>query len=417
MRPANRLLRISPAGAKEERSAHISCVFVCARSAAPIPYCTQVENMTLTFATSLAARSGHLGVGDLTIDSMEGAGSSNGLDGYTALITAGGIGTRLLPFSKEIPKEMLPIIAHDRDDSLELKPLVQAIFEQLFSAGIRTFYIVVGRGKRAIEDHFSPDPSFLEFLEKKSKLPRGMSDFYEKIKSSKLVFLNQPEPLGFGDAVLLGQSLIDGPFIVQAADTLILSDRDAHIERLAGLHRKYHASATVLLRDVPDPRNYGVVEGDYLEPGVLGITSAAEKPETPRSNHAIMPVYVFSDEIFEALASTGPGRGGEIQLTDAIQRLAIAGKKVIGVLLHGDELMLDLGSPETMIEALKLSLRYADEKAHAASVAENLPRMPKPPRRRAAEMPSLRGPDASLPPLVPLMIEWRGARGREPAVG
>ena len=373
--------------------------------------------MTLTFATSLAARSGHLGVGDLTIDSMEGAGSSNGLDGYTALITAGGIGTRLLPFSKEIPKEMLPIIAHDRDDSLELKPLVQAIFEQLFSAGIRTFYIVVGRGKRAIEDHFSPDPSFLEFLEKKSKLPRGMSDFYEKIKSSKLVFLNQPEPLGFGDAVLLGQSLIDGPFIVQAADTLILSDRDAHIERLAGLHRKYKASATVLLRDVPDPRNYGVVEGDYLEPGVLGITSAVEKPETPRSNHAIMPVYVFSDEIFEALASTGPGRGGEIQLTDAIQRLAIAGKKVIGVLLHGDELMLDLGSPETMIEALKLSLRYADEKAHAASVAENPPRMPKPPRRRAAEIASLRGPGASLPPLVPLMIEWRGARGREPAVG
>src|SRR5206468_3985925 len=269
----------------------------------------------------------------------EGTGSSNGLDGYTALITAGGIGTRLLPFSKEIPKEMLPIIAHDRDDSLELKPLVQAIFEQLFSAGIRNFYIVVGRGKRAIEDHFSPDPRFLEFLEKKSKLPRGMSDFYEKVKSSKLVFLNQPEPLGFGDAVLLGQSLIDGPFIVQAADTIILSDRDEHIERLTGLHQKYGASATVLLRDVPDPRNYGVVEGDYLEPGVLGITSAVEKPETPRSNHAIMPVYVFSDEIFEALASTGPGTGGEIQLTDAIQRLADAGKKVIGVLLQGDELM------------------------------------------------------------------------------
>src|SRR5256712_11394656 len=244
-----------------------------------------------------------------------------------------------------------------------------------------------------------------------------MDGLKEKNKSSKLALLNHPDPLGYGDAVLLGQPLIDEPFIVQAADTLILSDRDAHIERLAGLHRKYKASATVLLRDVPDPRNYGVVEGDYLEPGVLGITSAVEKPETPRSNHAIMPVYVFSDEIFEALASTGPGRGGESQLTDAIQRLAIAGKRVIGVLLQGDELMLDLGSPETMIEALKLSLRYADEKGHAASVAENLPRMPKPPRRRAAEVPSLRGPDASLPPLVPLMIEWRGARGRGPAVG
>src|SRR5207249_2017765 len=323
-------------------------------------------------------------VSGLTIESMEETGSSNGLDGYTALITAGGIGTRLLPFSKEIPKEMLPIIAHDRDDSLELKPLVQAIFEQLFSAGIRNFYIVVGRGKRAIEDHFSPDPRFLEFLEKKSKLPRGISDFYEKVKSSKLVFLNQPEPLGFGDAVLLGQSLIDGPFIVQAADTIILSDRDEHIERLTGLHQKYGASATVLLRDVPDPRNYGVVEGDYLEPDVLGITSAVEKPETPRRNHAI-------------------------------QRLAVAGKKVIGVLLQGDELMLDLGSPETMIEALKLSLRYADEKGQAAPDAAKRPLIPRPPRRRAAEIGSLRDPDASLPTLVPLMIEWRTAHGREPS--
>src|SRR6059036_3257668 len=348
---------------------------------------------------------------------MGGAGSSNGLDGYTALITAGGIGTRLLPFSKEIPKEMLPIIAHDRDDSLELKPLVQAIFEQLFSAGIRTFYIVVGRGKRAIEDHFSPDPSFLEFLEKKSKLPRGMSDFYEKIKSSKLVFLNQPEPLGFGDAVLLGRSMIDGPFIVQAADTFILADGTEYLERLTELHQKYDASATVLLREVPDPRNYGVVDGNELEPGVLQITSAVEKPDTPQSNHAIMPVYVFTDEIFAALASTGPGRGGEIQLTDGIQRLVAAKKNVIGVLLEGDEILLDLGSPETMIEALKLSLRYADEKAHPVPEAAKPQRSPRPPRRHAVEIGASLDRPSRLAPLVPRSLEWRPPPGREPAAG
>src|SRR5213593_4416518 len=149
-------------------------------------------------------------------------------------------------------------------------------YAALITAGIRNFYIVVGRGNRAIEDNFSPDPRFLEYLEKKGKLPKGMSDFYEKIKSSNLVFLNQPEPLGFGDAVLLGRSLIDGPFIVQAADTFILSDGVEYLERLTGLHRKYDASATVLLREVANPRNYGVVEGDYVEPGVLKITSAVE---------------------------------------------------------------------------------------------------------------------------------------------
>src|SRR5436309_15841694 len=119
---------------------------------------------------------------------MEETGSSNGMDGYTALITAGGIGTRLLPFSKEIPKEMLPIIAHDRDGSLELKPLVQAIFEQLFSAGIRNFYIVVGRGKRAIEAPFPPDRGFREFLERNSSLPRGMPDSIERETPSKWAF-------------------------------------------------------------------------------------------------------------------------------------------------------------------------------------------------------------------------------------
>ena len=284
------------------------------------------------------------------------------LSGYEALITAGGIGTRLLPFSKEIPKEMFPIVAYDPNNSLQLKPVVQAIFEQLYTIGVRSFYIVVGRGKRAIEDHFSPDPGFLAILNRKGGVPKTLLDFYEKIGSSNLAFLNQPEPRGFGDAVLLGRPLIRGNFIVQAADTFILSDGDEYLNRLAEMHQKYHASATILLQDVPDPRQYGVVEGNYLEEGILRITSAVEKPETPKTNHAIMPVYIFTDEIFNALSRIEPGRDGELQLTDAIQRLITTRKRVIGVKLRSNELRLDLGSPETMIEALKLSLKYVDAK-------------------------------------------------------
>ncbi len=145
--------------------------------------------------------------------------SVNGFSECKGVITAGGIGFRMLPFSKEIPKEMFPIITYNGSHSLELKPLVQAIFEQLYSLGVRDFYFVVGRGKRAIEDHFSPDPGFSAFLKEKGRDAECLLHFYEKIRSSNIVFLNQPESLGFGDAVLLGRPFVKGTFIVQAGDT------------------------------------------------------------------------------------------------------------------------------------------------------------------------------------------------------
>ena len=287
---------------------------------------------------------------------------SNLLSECTALITAGGIGTRLLPFSKEVPKEMFPVITLDGSDRPQLKPVVQAIFEQLHTTGLRKFYIVIGRGKRVIEDHFSPDPGFLDFLGKKGKSSEGLSSFYEKIKTSSLVFLNQPEPLGFGDAVRLGKPFIKGTFLVQAGDTFILSEGDRFLDRLAAMHQKYRAAATILLQDVPDPRQYGAVEGHFLEKGVLRITSAVEKPQVPRTKHAILPVYLFTDQIFDTLSGIQPGRGGELQLTDAIQELIRSGNLVIGVMLANDDLRIDVGTPETMIEAMKSSLLYVDLK-------------------------------------------------------
>jgi UTP--glucose-1-phosphate uridylyltransferase len=293
--------------------------------------------------------------------------SSSSLGGYRAIITAGGIGTRLLPFSKEIPKEMFPIITRNGTNSLELKPVVQAIFEQLHDAGVRRFFVIVGRGKRAIEDHFSPDFRFLDFLGQKGKTPTSLIAFYEKIESSSLVFLNQLEPRGFGDAVLLGRPFVTGDFLVQAADTFILSRGDDYLHRLATTHQKYKASATILFQEVEDPRQYGVLDGDFLEEGVLRITSAMEKPATPKSNHAIMPIYIFTDQVFRALSEIEPGHGGELQLTDAIQALVMRGKTVIGVMLRPDELRLDLGSPETMIEALKISLMHVEGKTNLGS--------------------------------------------------
>ena len=137
------------------------------------------------------------------------------------VITAAGLGTRLLPMSKEMPKEMLPIFVRGVN-GLALKPLLQALFEQLYSFGFRDFCFVVGRGKRSIEDHFTPDRGFVKLLRDrgKSALARELESFYEMVENSRILFVNQPEPKGFGHAVLMARPFVgDGLFVVYACDT------------------------------------------------------------------------------------------------------------------------------------------------------------------------------------------------------
>jgi UTP--glucose-1-phosphate uridylyltransferase len=284
------------------------------------------------------------------------------LKGFKVLITAGGIVTRLLPYSKEIPKEMSPLILRDTSGSLQVKPIIQAIFEQVHQKGARDFFIVVGRGKRAIEDHFTPDAAFVELLKKRGKRSGSLEKFYQKITSSNLVFISQPEPLGFGDAVLRARPYISDEFLLQAGDTYIISEHEGYLQRLVKVHHKHRAAVTILLQEVDDPRQFGVVVGDRVQDGVLRIRKAVEKPEKPESNLAIMPVYIFGHQIFDILAKTAPGKGGEIQLTDGIQKLIGKGKVVMGVKLGKGDLRLDIGSPETLMEALELSRRYSERK-------------------------------------------------------
>ena len=277
------------------------------------------------------------------------------LSGFKSVITAGGIGTRLLPFSKEIPKEMSPILVKDSNDTVLVKPIIQAIYEQLYISGVRDFFIVVGRGKRTIEDHFTPDLGFIELLRKRGKRVQELEEFYARLRSSNIVFVMQPEPLGFGDAVLRTKPYLDGEFLVHAGDTYIISNNHGYLDRLRKAHRKYSADATILLQDVEDPRQFGVVTGNEIEDGVIKVREAVEKPKRPISNTAIMPVYIFKNCIFNCLSRLEPDGSGEIQLTDALHSLASQGKTVVGVKLAKDDLRLDIGSPSTLIEALRLS--------------------------------------------------------------
>lgn len=284
------------------------------------------------------------------------------LRGLKVLITAGGIGTRLLPYSKEIPKEMSPIILRDTHGSLQVKPIIQAIFEQLHRCGARDFFIIVGRGKRAIEDHFTPDLAFIDLLKKRGKKSEPLEKFYRKIASSNLVFISQPDPLGFGAAVLRAKPHIAGEFLLQAGDTYIISQGERYLHRLIAVHRRHRPAATILYQELRDPRQHGVIAGDQVEQGIIRIRKAVEKPTKPESKLAILPVYIFDHQIFDTLVATRPGKGGEVQLTDGIQKLINSGKVVLGVKVGKNDLRLDIGSPETFMEALDVSRKYSRSK-------------------------------------------------------
>jgi UTP--glucose-1-phosphate uridylyltransferase len=281
------------------------------------------------------------------------------------VIPAAGLGTRLLSATKEQPKEMLPVFAQDQHGTLCLRPIVQLIFDDLFEFGAREFCFVVGRGKRVLEDHFTPHHDFIEYLNGRGKNTQAgeLEAFYHRVRTSAILWINQPEPLGFGHAVLQAQPFVgDEPFLVHAGDTYIISESSSILERLTSEHTESRADATLTLQEVQDTRHYGVANVTDVEKGNLNVQSVEEKPARPKSNLAIMPLYIFSPAIFEALKSTAPDKGGEIQLTDAIQKLIETGQRVQAIKLREDDLRLDIGTPETYWEALKLSYQHASPK-------------------------------------------------------
>ncbi|MCJ7634557.1 sugar phosphate nucleotidyltransferase [Candidatus Bathyarchaeota archaeon] len=279
------------------------------------------------------------------------------------VIPAAGLGTRLLPATKEMPKEMLPVFALDMRSNVCVKPLLQVIFEQLYDVGFREFSFIVGREKESISNHFTSDLGFLKSLSEKGKdgLAEELLSFYKKVNSSSLVFISQPEPRGFGDAVLRAKPYVKEQFMVQAGDTLILSKGNKHLRRLLKVHEELGSAATFVVKEVEDPKPFGIIEGEEMESGVYDVERVVEKPEEPPTNLAITALYLFSPEIFEALKVTPIGVGGEVQLTDGIQILIDSGLKVTAVKLDDSEVWLDIGSPEAYWDVLTHSYDFSQQ--------------------------------------------------------
>ena len=236
------------------------------------------------------------------------------------LFPVAGYGTRFLPATKAMPKEMLPILT---------KPLIQYGVEEALAAGITQMAFITGRGKRAIADHF--DTSYeLEHQILNSPKESLLSEIRELIDKCSFSYTRQIEMRGLGDAILVGETLIgDQPFGVILADDLCTNSNDTVMAQMTKLYEK-HGCCIVAIEDVPeqDVSSYGIIEGEKIDDDVFKVTRMVEKPnpEDAPSTMGIIGRYVLTPEIFEVLENTPPGKNGELQITDALNTLAKQGK-------------------------------------------------------------------------------------------
>ena len=260
------------------------------------------------------------------------------------LFPAAGYGTRFLPATKAIPKEMLPILT---------KPLMQYGIEEALEANIHTMAIVTGRGKRAIEDHF--DRSYeLEQQIKGTSKELLMSKVRSLVAQCTFSYTRQVEMRGLGHAILTGETLIGNePFAVLLADDLCTNGADGVLGQMIKVYEKYHCSV-IAIEEVPMDQTdkYGVIAGNLVDgtDDTYRVTDMVEKPDSKDAptNMAIIGRYILTPDIFDILRETKPGKGGEIQITDALLQQAKEGK-VIAFKFKGKR--FDCGSVDGFVEA------------------------------------------------------------------
>ncbi|MCK5647821.1 MAG: UTP--glucose-1-phosphate uridylyltransferase GalU [Gammaproteobacteria bacterium] len=260
------------------------------------------------------------------------------------LFPAAGYGTRFLPATKSMPKEMLPVVN---------KPLIQYGVEEAIEAGLTNMAIVTGRGKRAMEDHF--DVSFeLEHQIEGSDKEEYLEGIRAIMDTCTFSYTRQIEMKGLGHAILTGEPLIgDEPFAVVLADDLCLADEggDGVLAQMVKLYKQFRCSI-VAVEEVPmeEVHKYGVIKGEMIRDDIFQISEMVEKPATEDapSNLAIIGRYILTPDIFDILRETTAGVGGEIQITDALMKQAREGC-VLAYKFKGKR--FDCGSIDGFIEA------------------------------------------------------------------
>jgi len=258
------------------------------------------------------------------------------------LFPAAGYGTRFLPATKSMPKEMLPVVS---------KPLIQYGVEEAMEAGMDNMAIITGRGKRAIADHFDTNYE-LEHQIAGTDKEKYLIDIRKIINEAVFSYTRQIEMKGLGHAILTGETVIgDQAFAVVLADDLCYSADQGVLSQMVELYKKYQCSI-VAIEEVPyeETYKYGVIVGEEIEAGVLRVSGMVEKPapEDAPSNLAIIGRYILTPDIFDIIRQTPPGRNNELQITDALMTQAKQGG-VIAYKFKGRR--FDCGSLSGFMEA------------------------------------------------------------------
>ena len=258
------------------------------------------------------------------------------------LFPAAGYGTRFLPATKSMPKEMMPIVN---------KPLIEYGVEEAINAGMDGICVVTGRGKHSLMDHFDKNYE-LEHQISGTNKEELLEDVRELIDAAHFTYIRQREMKGLGHAILTGRELVgDEPFAVVLADDLCVNEEQGVLSQMVALYKQFRCSI-VAVEEVPDneTHKYGVIAGEMIKDDLYRVDNMVEKPEpgTAPSNLAIIGRYILTPDIFEILETTEPGKGGEIQITDALLKQAQSGC-VLAYKFKGKR--FDCGSVEGYIEA------------------------------------------------------------------
>jgi len=258
------------------------------------------------------------------------------------LFPAAGYGTRFLPATKSMPKEMMPIVN---------KPLIEFGVDEALEAGITTMSIVTGRGKHSLMDHFDLN---YELEKEISGTPKEekLKDIRFIMDNANFTFIRQREMKGLGHAILVGKELIgDEPFAVVLADDLCINEGNGVLKQMVDLYKQFRCSI-VAVEEVPEDQihKYGVIKGEMIKDDIYRVDDMVEKPApgTAPSNLAIIGRYILTPDIFDIIEETTPGKGGEIQITDALLTQAKRGC-VLAYKFKGKR--FDCGSVPGYIEA------------------------------------------------------------------